>query len=168
MGDVYKEQIVAKKTSAREVLTRTGIIIAALAVAILVMLLAPGILPMVCVLLVILVYYLFSYLVVEFEYIFTNGDLDIDIIYSKSRRRRVFTGSAKSFEAFATLKDAAHSGQFGQTAGTKCYASSKAAENAYAFISTYKGKRLKVIFEPNETIMTAMNPFLGQNRIRTR
>ncbi|KRQ87974.1 hypothetical protein ABG79_00139 [Caloramator mitchellensis] len=41
----------------------------------------------------------------EFEYIFTNGNLQIDVIYNKSKRKTLFDEEVKNFEAFNKLSE---------------------------------------------------------------
>ena len=48
------------------------------------------------------------YLNQEFEYAYTNGSLDIDVIMNKSKRKNVFQGNATEFEVFAHIDDKEH------------------------------------------------------------
>jgi len=102
-------------------------------------------------------YYLFGTLNVEYEYIFTNGELDIDCIYSKSRRKRQFSGVVRDFEIMAHVEDKNHIRDFNSATETKDYSSGVVKDNTYAFLSSYKGKKLKVIIEPDEVMVQAFS-----------
>ncbi|MCL2030817.1 MAG: hypothetical protein FWG93_04665, partial [Oscillospiraceae bacterium] len=42
---------------------------------------------------------------VEYEYIFTNGDIDFDIIYGRTRRKRLLSANCREFELMAPVKE---------------------------------------------------------------
>ncbi|HEX3030256.1 MAG TPA: hypothetical protein VHT34_13385, partial [Clostridia bacterium] len=46
-------------------------------------------------------YYLATSKNIEYEYIYTNGELDIDRIIAQKRRRRMFSTSCKNFDIVA-------------------------------------------------------------------
>ncbi|MDR1540751.1 MAG: DUF6106 family protein [Clostridiales bacterium] len=162
MGDIYNEQIVKKQASMKSTLTRVGIILSVV-VIFFVCLSIPVIQTFAIIIAAAAAfgaYYLISMLNIEYEYIFTNGELDIDAIYSKSRRKRVFTGTVKDFDIVAHVSDAAHTRDFGGATETKDYSSGVVGNNTYAFLASYKGKRLKIIFEPNEKMIKAFSSVL--------
>jgi hypothetical protein len=97
---------------------------------------------------------------IEYEYIFTNGDLDIDVIYNKNRRKRLFSGLVKDFEIMAHVEDKAHVGDFTNLSETKDYSSGIVGKDTYAFLTTYKSKRMKIIIEPNEMMVKAFSTVL--------
>ena len=52
------------------------------------------------------VYWIISQLNLEFEYSFTNGDITVDKIINKKKRKRVVSFDAKNVEAIGEVKDA--------------------------------------------------------------
>lgn len=48
---------------------------------------------------------------VEYEYIVTNGEMDIDKIIAKRRRKRLITVNARTFERFGPFKESDHAGE---------------------------------------------------------
>jgi hypothetical protein len=48
---------------------------------------------------------------VEYEYIVTNGDLDIDMIVAKRKRKRIFSANCKEFEIVAPVRSSSFSQQ---------------------------------------------------------
>ena len=102
------EYMISEKQTAKTVLKKIGIYFAALVltfVSFIVMIMFPsvliGFLPMVIVLIFYVAYRINTSFDVEYEYILTNGELDIDKITNKRRRKRLMTIHCKSFTAFA-------------------------------------------------------------------
>ena len=50
-------------------------------------------------------YYLITGLNAEYEYIITNGEIDIDKIIAQRKRKRLITAKHSKFEAFGKLAD---------------------------------------------------------------
>ena len=92
MSDYYTEQLVKKKPDMKDMMTK-AILIAVTIVSILAVLYYP-IIILVPVLLIGLDIFMFHRLKVEYEYLYVNGDLDIDKIMNKSKRKRVFSATS--------------------------------------------------------------------------
>ena len=110
-------------------------------------------------------YWVMGFLNVEYEYIFTNGELDIDVIYNRTRRKRMYSGGVSNFEVMAHVDDKNHSGDFNSAQETKNYSSGVTTDDTYAFLTTYKGKRVKIIFEPNEMMLKAISTVLTPRKL---
>lgn len=103
MGDVYEELLVKKKTTGLESAMK------GLAYALTVLMFAaailfvglPGLILAVVMLLV--DYFLVPKLDLEFEYQYANGEIDVDAIYSKQRRKRLDSLSLADMECIAPL-----------------------------------------------------------------
>ena len=101
--DTYVEQIVAIRKSPMERLLQIGIIVLGVILILTCgMLYVAGALGMFSLLFVVLavavgygIYYFASQLNLEYEYIFTNGDFDVDKIISKRSRKRVLSGQRR-------------------------------------------------------------------------
>ena len=94
MNDFYTEQLVKKQTDMKDILIK-AILVSLTIVSFVVILMYPIglILP---ILMIVLDVFMFRRLNVEYEYLFLNGDLDIDKIMNKSavQRQRVRYGTA--------------------------------------------------------------------------
>lgn len=97
---------------------------------------------------------------IEYEYIVTNGDLDIDMIIAQRKRKRIFSGSCKEFEVLAKMT----SGEFNQS-----YQNIKKHINAVTsmdsndvyFISTVKGgEKMIIFFEPHAKMIEAFKKYI--------
>lgn len=99
-------------------------------------------------------YYLMTGIDAEYEYILTNGDLDIDKIIGKRKRKRLVTASIGDFIAFGKLSEA------GDFDGTTVLASSGSGQDYYAdFVHKTEGN-VRLIFTPSEKILDGMELFL--------
>ncbi len=88
----------------------------------------------------------------EYEYCFVDGELDIDVIYNKSYRRRVFAGDVLEFEMFAHFNDSEHL-DFYKNFKFKDYSGGLVTPNTYIFVSSYKGKKTRFTIEPNDKLI---------------
>ncbi len=90
---------------------------------------------------------------VEYEYIVTNGEVDIDKIISRRKRKRIFSASCKEFEILSRVKSNSYS-QSVQSIKNKIDASSS-IDSPDAFFATlsYKGEKTLLIFEPDERML---------------
>ena len=89
MSDFYTEQLVKKQSGAKEMAIRAGLIVLTVIAVFIVLMFPLGIiLP---ILAVVLDVFMFRRLNVEYEYLFVNGDLDVDKIMSRAKRKRMFS-----------------------------------------------------------------------------
>lgn len=96
--------------------------------------------------------FLFPRMNVEFEYLYFNGDLDIDKIFNKSSRKRMFRTNIKEDMYLIAPTGASELYQFREM--KKLDFSTRNPENkTYTMIATHKGEKVQVIFEPNEEIL---------------
>jgi len=175
MGDVFKEQIVKRKQTGMDSLKRVGLVVAMIIVFIIALVVVPYIAPGLAFLTPVLIllagfgaFFLNGLLKVEYEYIFTNGELDIDIIYNRSRRKRAFSSHVNKFDIMAHVEDMTHAGAFHGAQETKDFSSGAVGENTYAFLVNYNSKRTKVIIEPNEKMMDAMKGSISRSKLHLK
>ena len=168
MGDVFNEQIVKRHGTFSDTIKRIGIIVLILVVFFTSTQLLGGFGVLVGAAAVFGGMYLMSFLNVEYEYIYTNGELDIDIIYNRSRRKRLFSVMVKEFEIMAHVEDKAQTGAFGSAQETINCHSGEAGPNTYAFLATINGKKAKVVFEPNDKMLKAIGATLSRRKLHLR
>ena len=165
MGDIFKEQIVKRKPTTGDMVKKIGLAAAVLVIFIV----SSPYLGQFAIFITFAAgfgaYILMGRLNVEYEYIFTNGDLDIDIIYNRTQRKRLFTGRVSDFEVMAHVTDNNHAGDFSSAVETKDYSSGVVSDITYAFLTFYKNKRTKIIFEPNEMMMKAISSALTPRKL---
>ena len=168
MASIFKEQLVKRQSNTKDTLKRVGIIIAASIISVIALAMAQAIAPFIVVAIVFGAWFLMSFLKTEYEYSFTDGELDIDVIYNRSRRKRVFTARVNDFEIMAHVDDKMRMGEFSSAQEVRDYSSGVTNENTYAFLINYKGKRLKVIIEPNELMLKAIATVLTRRRLHVK
>ncbi len=149
MDDFYTEQLIKKQVDSKDRLKKTGLIALTVLSVLGVFVIPLGIiLPVVMIVIDVL---MFQNLNVEYEYGFVNGDLDIDKIMNKSRRKRMFSTDADQMELLAPV-GAVELMQY-KKVKTYDYTSGKGNAEIYALIASNKGELCKILFEPNETIV---------------
>lgn len=107
MGDIFVEKMVAKRPSAADRAKRAGVYLAVAAVAAAAvcveLFVMTGLEPVLFLVTAGAVwggYLLGKFLGVEYEAIYTNGDLDVDVIRGKAKRRRLFGCEIREAEDF--------------------------------------------------------------------
>ncbi len=156
MEDLFKEQLVKKEESKKDLFKRACIVSAACVLALIMFILFKGI-PSTPLIIVIAIgaVYLIGRTNIEFEYIYTNGTLDIDCIYNKSKRKNVFSAEVYDFEIMAHINDETHLNEY-KNLPIKDFSSGGIYGNTYVFVTYFKGQKMRIIFEPNKEIVDAM------------
>jgi len=159
--DIFIEKIVARKRTSIDLLINVGLVI----VAIVVMFFVPTI-PAISSYGIFIaaglfygVYYLSSSKNVEYEYAITNGDLDIDTIIARRKRKRIFSGNGKEFEILAKKNSSYFTPQIANITNKVIAVSSLDSPNVYFIVANYKGARTLVFFEPDQRMLTAFKTY---------
>jgi hypothetical protein len=95
---------------------------------------------------------------VEFEYSLTNGELDIDKIINKSKRKRLMTVDTRNFEILAP-KTQKYNNEFNKKCDTVLDVSSQKNPAYFAIFNTKNGKT-KLIFEPTDKMLEAIRLYI--------
>lgn len=165
--DTFLEYLMEKKSTGKTVLLKMGIVLLAVIVMMLVFTVMASI-PFLssfallgAVAVVYGAYILLRGLNVEYEYIFTNGDLDIDVIKGKKVRKRLLGVSCKNIELMASYDDANHKAEFENTSITKrldaVYDEKKGG--IYGIIYSDTGERRLLKFQPPENLVDNMKKY---------
>ena len=158
--DTFFEQIIAVKKTGKEIAALIGIWLAAFAVCF--FLFFTGFFGPLTILLIAGVIYgafkLSCLLNVEYEYIVTNGTMDIDKITNKSSRKRVL-----SFELQTVSRIEKYNPALLNSVNTKevFIACNTNDDNAYLMVSSIEGKGTKyLVFAPDERLRSAIVKFV--------
>ncbi|NLK88809.1 MAG: hypothetical protein GX276_01520 [Clostridiaceae bacterium] len=161
--DVFLEKIVARRKTGKDYLKIAAVIIGALVVLFLLVLFnqVVGFLtPLLLVGAGYAFYMLLTGMSIEYEYIVTNGDLDIDQIIARRKRKRIYSCQAKDMEIIAKL-DSDEWRQAQRQTGRKlldCSAVFNSPDNWF-ILSEYKNQRVTVVFEPDERMLRNLRRF---------
>ncbi len=165
--DIFVEQIVKKapngKDTAKKVLMVAGMCLLAAVLAFVIMYI-PAFSGVALLLLFGMVYggyYLITGLEVEYEYIVTNGEIDIDKIIAKRKRSRLITVKVSSFEAFGKYADAPDIDS-GVTTVNAVGVSLSGAETTewYADFNHPSAGKVRLIISAEDKVIEAIRPFL--------
>ncbi|MCQ2440669.1 MAG: DUF6106 family protein [Clostridia bacterium] len=161
--DTFFEQIVAIKKTGKSLLLITGIWFLAFAVSMLVFIfLFSSTFSFLAILLIFGAFYgaykLSGRLSVEYEYIITNGTMDVDKIIAKSSRKRDASFELADVERLEKYnKNAKPVGNYEKTV----IACNEDDPSAYFIVVSKEGKgKLLLVFTPNERIKEAMVKFI--------
>ncbi len=105
------------------------------------------------------IWYLLTDMNREYEYIVTNGDLDIDLIIARRKRKRIYSGKSKEFELMAKVgSDDYRQAQKGSYKLLDCSSRIQSPDNWFV-LTDYKGQRLMLIFAPDERMLKSLKRF---------
>lgn len=158
MSDLYTEVIVKRKATAGDTIKKS-LLIAGTALSAFAFFFTPlGILAVLLLAGFALAdYFLLPNFNVEYEYLYVNGELDIDKIMSKQKRKRVFSMDIKNLEILAPSQSHALD-HYNRSRDLKTFDFSSREESHKTYTMVVKGEKgmQKVIFEPNDVILNDM------------
>ena len=167
--DLFSEYIVKKKKDGKDILKIAGIVIAAIILvlfsfALVAIPLLSSFAVLVTAGVVYGAYYLITNLNVEYEYIVTNGELDVDTILNRRKRKRIITVHSKTFELVAPVGSSEYKGEENGNF-TRVIDASSGRDNAKAYFAIFSkdGQRIKLIFEPTQKMLDAFKTFVPRN-----
>ena len=165
--DNYCEYIVKRKNVGKDLAVQLLTVVAAIVAFMLLMTVAftyPSVMPITFALACGALYggyYLLTSQSVEYEYIVTNGEMDVDKIIARRKRKRLVTVKARTFEAFGTYKPAEHANAQYTNRIYAC-GNINATDNYYAVMNHAKLGRTLLVFSPNDRILSALKPYISR------
>ena len=156
MSDLYSELLVKKKRTAKDNLIKYGMI------GLTALLVAAGLFLMPLLLIAAIVVGVAAYFIIpgtdlEFEYLFVNGELDIDKIMAKTKRKKVKTLNLQEADLMAPLNSHRMDYYNGnQKLKVLDFSSGDPEHKRYAIIMRDGGETCKIIIEPDEALAKNM------------
>ena len=154
MGENYTEQLVRQNATSQTKVKRLALI-----TVLMVMLTATFAIPMLFTLTFfygLFLIYIWKRFDLEFEYIYYNGDIDIDVIKGMIKRKIMFSVSVKTLEIIAPTGHY----ELQQYKDLKTYdCSSNTGSKTYEMVFVKDEHKVKVIFEPNDKILQGMRMY---------
>jgi hypothetical protein len=98
---------------------------------------------------------------IEYEYAVTNGDMDIDRIIAKKKRKRIFSGNCRNYEIIARVHSDKYNGSYAAIEKKITAVSSMDSEDVYFLVTQFDSARTIVYFEPSEKMMKAFRIFIS-------
>ena len=105
---------------------------------------------------------------VEFEYILTNGELDVDRIVARRNRKRFLSVDCRRFEILAQCSSSV-AGEMKSQRIVKRVDSSSSPKSENRWFAIFKGKDEKctlLIFEPDQRMLDALKHVVPPQRFR--
>lgn len=152
MSETFKEYLIKQKKSSKDNLAQVGVIVGAALLILLVFTFLKGFLGTALIVgIVFLTIMIFSSFNKEYEYILTNNELDIDVVYNQSRRKRVMTIDIKKIEVMASIKDERHQSELNKSYKVVNASDNNNDETTYAIMTQNPEMgACKVLISPNE------------------
>lgn len=155
MAETFKEYLIKQKKSPTDILAQIGIIVGTIILVAVAFFYGGSFIgPIFIIAILFGVGFLFSKFNREYEYILTNNELDIDVIYNRSRRKRVMTIDMKKIEIMANIKDQRHQSEINKGYKVINVSDNSNDENTYVILTQTPDKgACKVIISPNEAFV---------------
>lgn len=160
MSDLYSELLVKKERTAKEKLMKFGTIGLIVLLAIGGILIQPLLIFVALILGIVANYFILPYTDIEFEYLFISGEVDVDRVLSKVKRKKAGSFSIREAEIIAPL----HSHRLDYyNANTKIktvdYSSGNDEHKRYAVITRMNNEACKIIIEPDDQMIQTMQQY---------
>lgn len=156
MSDLYQEHLVKKERTVKDSLIKYGLLGLTVLFAAAGLFLFP-LLLFVALILGIVCYFVFPKIDLEYEYLFVNGEMDIDKIMGKAKRKRV--GSFNLAEADLMAPVNSHRMDYynnNQKMKVLDYSSGNPEHKRFAVITRVGDDTCKIIIEPSEAMAVTM------------
>lgn len=160
--DTFVEELVVRQATPLTILARVGLILFGVLFTMFGFLVIPYVFPLCLAIVCVLIYFLFRAQYVEYEYAFTNGDLDIDRISGKRFRKRIVSIPENQIRVMAPYQAEYEVEVRGYQVSRKhdVSASSRAAGRWFLIYEAYENDYGFLVFQPTERLQTAMKKYL--------
>ncbi|AEV70355.1 DUF6106 family protein [Acetivibrio clariflavus] len=161
--DIFVERIVSKKKGPKEYLKALGIVLIAFLVSMVVTayFFPDGIVVIAYVGIVYAAKHFIGNLNVEYEYSLTNGDLDIDKIINKKKRKPLYSTTCKDIEQMAKVSSSQYNESIAKAPLIIKAVSSMDSPNVYYAVINSSGRKVTLYFEPDEKMLKNLKIMLG-------
>lgn len=156
MSDLYSECLVKKESTPRDAAVKYGLIVLTVLFAAAGLFVTP-ILLLGAVGLGVACYFIIPRTDLEYEYLFVNGELDIDMIMSKSKRKKAKTVNLIDSDLIAPVDSRRMEYYNGNNRMKEFdYSSGKKENKKFAVIFREEGESCRLLFEPDEEMIQAI------------
>ena len=157
--DTFAEQLVVKPMTPQDQLKKTGLILVTVVLCLGLTYLSLTFMPLILLVVCAVAYgayFLITGMNVEYEYSVTNGELDVDKIIAKRKRKHMLTVKISDFETFGLESEA----KFDNTVTTFLVGGGD-EEHYYAADFQHESLgRVRLVFSPNERVLEAIRSSL--------
>ena len=156
MSDLYSELLVKKEPTAQDAVIKYGLIVLTV-LAVFAGLFITPISLVVAIALGVACYFVIPRTDLEYEYLFVNGEFDIDMVMAKSKRKKVMSMNLSEVDLVAPL-DSHRMDYYNGNSRMKTldYSSGNPQHKRFAVITKNGGENSKIIIEPDEQMAQAI------------
>lgn len=153
MNEVFIEQLIKRKSTSKNFLAKAALIVLTIIIFMSSLVISFGFI--LGILMVVLDVYLFKMFDLEFEYTYIRGELSVDKIMGKERRKNAATFDLSQLEIVAP-KDSYLLDSYRNCSKVYDFTSLEENQKVYAMILHGNNGYVKALFEPNSDILSAM------------
>ena len=171
MDEMFLEQMVKRGNAQKDMQRRIFVVLCGIAIIGLPNLFGASVVymvtPVLVVLVALLVWILWRQSAKEYEYIYTEGSLDIDVIYGQSTRRHLVTFDCRACRMIVPCQTKRYEHEiFEKKYGKTIYACKGTPdEDTYVILGQVGDVDYRVFFEPNERLITAIHQYSPKNSL---
>ncbi len=159
--DIFLEKIVKQKKSINDYAVIFGLVILSLCLILFIMSISAlsAFFPLLGCGIIWIAYILIKGRNIEYEYIVTNGDLDIDKIIAQRKRKRIFSATAKDFEIIAKKSGPKYDYNVQNIKKKLITVSSLNSPDVYFGTLVKDGEKTVVFFEPTQKMLESLKKY---------
>ena len=156
MSDLYSELLVKRERTIKDSIIKYGLIVLTV-IAVIASLISTPLIWIAAIVLGIACYFVIPKTDVEYEYLFVNGEFDIDMVMAKSKRKRVKSFNLSEADLVAPLNSHRMDYYNGnQNMKVLDYSSGNPQHKRFGVITRLDNATCKIILEPDEALAQAM------------
>ena len=156
MSDLYSELLVKRERTIKDSIIKYGLIVLTV-IAVIASLISTPLIWIAAIALGIACYFVIPKTDVEYEYLFVNGEFDIDMVMAKSKRKRVKSFNLSEADLVAPLNSHRMDYYNGkQKMKVLDYSSGNPQHKRFGVITRLDNATCKIILEPDEALAQAM------------
>lgn len=168
MDEVYIEQLVKEDKQLQGILLRVAMIVGSLILWFLAFIspIRQYILILVTVLCCLVVWIFWRRVMREYEYIYTNGHLDVDVIFSRMSRKHLVSIDCRELQLLASAQEPRYQHLYQKKYTVEIHAGTGTiGEGTYIALAKKGEKTLKLVFDPNERLLAAIKKYSPHNTV---
>jgi hypothetical protein len=101
----------------------------------------------------------------EYEYTFTNGELDVAAVIMNNKRKKLLSANAKEFESIAPVSDDSYKRLANSMKDMKLYKAyrNNDVDRLYYGLFNHDGVKSILLFEPSEELLNLFKTYIPRN-----
>ena len=157
--DIFVEQIIKRKFGLADYAVVVASLLGSVVLVLLAVLFVPYLSAFVLIGVCVGAYYAITSRSVEYEYSITNGDITVDKIIFRRKRKRILSVDAHEVDAMGKYNPEQHRGK--TYAGRYICSVNGSGEGSWYFSAHHPKKGyVLIVFDPEEKVLNAIRPFL--------